>query len=115
MANKDIVVRNMAFATGTGTSGNQGAAVYVGDLDPATVVLSAGGTFSATVQFQGSIDGQVYFSLGGTLASTAGVVNMSTDGTAKMLSAAWVRVTCTAFTSNTSAVTSVAGMPKSVT
>lgn len=114
MASKELAVRNMAFATGTGTSGNQGASVYIGDLDPATVVISVGGTFAATVQLQASLDNQFYGSLGGTFVSTTGTVNMATVGTAPWASAAWVRVTCTAFTSNTSAVVTVAGVPKSL-
>jgi hypothetical protein len=112
MASKELIVRSMPFSTGTSAPG---AAVYCGDMDPASVVLSVGGTFSATVQLQGSLDKQVWFSLGGTLVSTSGVVNMSTDGTAKMLSAAWVRVaTPSTFVSNTSAICTVAGTPKSL-
>lgn len=108
MASKEIVVRNMTFATGTSAPGT---AVYVGDLDPATVVLAAGGSFDATIQFQGSLDNQTWFSIGAALAAdTGGLVNMSTTGTAPMSAAAWVRVaTPSDFTSNTSAVCTVAG------
>lgn len=113
MASKELVVRNMAFATGTSAPG---AAVYIGDLDPTTVVLSAGGTFDATVQFQGSLDNQVWFSVGAALsADTAGMVNMATAGSNPMAAAAWVRVaTPSDYTSNSSAVCTVAGVPKSL-
>lgn len=108
MASREIIVRNMPFATGTSAPG---AAVYIGDLDPATVVLSAGGTFDATVQFQGSLDKQVWNSIGAaTTIDVGGLVNMSTDSIAPMHAAAWVRVaTPSDFTSNTSAVCTVAG------
>ncbi|SRR6266567_2968371 len=113
MASKENVVRNMPFATGTSAPG---AAVYVGDLEPATVVLAAGGSFDATIQFQGSIDKQTWFSIGAALTlDTGGLKNMSTDATAPMNCASWVRVaTPSDFASNTSAVCTVSGVPKSL-
>lgn len=113
MASKDIVVRNMAFATGTSAPG---AAVYIGDLDPATVVLQAGGTFDATVQFQGSLDNQVWYSIGAaTTIDVGGLVNMTTTGTSPMAAAAWVRVACPVdFTSASAPVCTVAGYPKAL-
>lgn len=113
MASKETVVRNMPFATGTSAPG---AAVYIGDLDPATVMLSAGGTFDATIQFQGSPDKQNWFSVGNALsADSGGVVNMTTDSNHPLASASWVRVqTPSDFTSNTSAVCTVSGVPKAL-
>lgn len=113
MASKELVVRNMPFATGTSSPG---AAVYVGDLDPATVVLQAGGTFDATVQFQGSLDKQVWYSIGNaTTIDAGGLINMSTDANHPMASAAWVRVqTPSDFTSASAPVCTVAGVPKSL-
>lgn len=108
MASREIVVRNMAFATGTSAPG---AAVYIGDLDPATVVLQAGGTFDATVQFQGSLDKQVWYSIGAaTTIDVGGLVNMTTTGTAPMAAAAWVRVqTPSDFTSASAPICTVSG------
>lgn len=113
MASKDLVVRNMPFATGTGTPG---AAVYVGDLDPATVVLAAGGTFDATIQFQGSLDKVTWFSIGAALTiDTGGMVNMTTTGSSPMACAGWVRcATPSDFTSNSTGVCTVAGFPRAL-
>src|SRR5581483_9800024 len=110
MSSKELAVRNMPVATGTSAPG---AGVYIGDLDPSTVALAAGGTFDATIQFQGSLDNQTWFSIGAALAAdTGGLVNMTTAGSNPMASAAWVRVaTPSDFTSNTSAVCTVAGKP----
>ena len=113
MASKETTTRLLPFATGTG-SANAGAPIYVGDLDPATLVLSLGGTFNATVQFETSIDGLNWFAVGSTFASASGQINVATTGTAPRSCALWARVSCTAFTSDTSALATVAGMPISL-
>lgn len=111
MASKDIVVRNMPFPTAGPTAG---AAVYIGDLDPATVNLTVGGTFVATAKFEGSLDGTNYFPIGAAGTSgTAIQVNMTTASPA-MAAAVWVRANANAFTSSASGVATVVGYPKAL-
>jgi len=88
---KVLTCRQLPVAQGaTGA----GAKVFVGDMDMSTVAIQVSGTFDATYQVQGSLDGTNWFSVGAAFADAGGLVNMQTDGTHAAASAMWLRVNC---------------------
>lgn len=118
MASKETVVRNSAVVptSGSGSTAN-GSTIYIGDLDPATVVLQAAGNASATLQYQTSIDGVNWVQCGASLVETttfSDQTNMSTAGSNPRSAAVWTRIHCSAFSSITSLTFVVAGVPKSL-
>ncbi len=89
-------------------------AIYVGDMDPSTVVLSVVGTYTSTMQYQVSIDGTNYFQAGADQAGTGAVANstnMQSAGSNPRACAMWARLKCSAFTSITAVDFVVAGSP----
>lgn len=118
MASKETIVR-VATTLPTSATGNaaNSNSVYVGDLDPATVVLQVAGTYTSTMQFQTSVDGTNWFQAGSDVAGTGAVsnqTNMSTASSNPRSAAVWARIHCSAFTSITSVAFAVAGVAKSL-
>lgn len=118
MSSKQAVVRNSA-AVPTSATGNaaNGTSIYIGDLDPTTVVLQAAGNASATLQYQTSIDGTNWLQCGANLVETttfSDQTNMSTAGSNPRSVAVWCRIHCSVFSSITSLTFVVSGVPLSV-
>lgn len=118
MASKETVVRNEATVPTSATGGAaNGSAVYIGDLDPSTVVLQVAGTYTSTMQFQTSIDGTNWFQCGSDVAGTGAIsnqTNMATASSNPRSAALWARLHCSAFTSITSVAFCAAGVPKAL-
>ncbi len=114
MASKEIVVRKSTTSpTSATTPADVSNAIYIGDLDPATVAMTITGTYTSTMKFEVSLDGVNWFQAGADVAGTGAVSardEMATTSTARV-SAAWARIRCSAFTSITAVALTVAGMP----
>lgn len=118
MSSKEMIVRK-ASSDPTSASGAEanGAAVYIGDMDPSTVAFTVVGTYTSTMQIQVSLDGVNWFQCGADIAGTGAVssrTEMATAGSSPRASAAWARLHCSAFTSIASVGLVCAGMPASL-
>ena len=117
MASKETVVRSASTlpTSATGNAANSNS-VYVGDLDPTTIVLQVTGTYTSTMQYQTSIDGTNWVQAGADVAGTGAVsdqTNMAVAASNARSAAVWARLHCSAFTSITSVAFAVSGVPLS--
>lgn len=114
MATKALIVRAaiQKVPTSATAPNNVTEGIYIGDLDPATVVLQAAGNVSATMVYETSIDGLTWVQCGASLVETGAFedqTNMTTAGTNPRASAQYARLRCSVFSSITSIGFVVAG------
>lgn len=105
-----ISALNANLATGVPTA-NSTVLMSLSNLDPSTAAIQVTGVFTATLVVQASLDGVNWVTLGGTplvnINTAAYAANITAAGIwqADPAGFAYIRVTCSAYTSGTAVVT----------